>query len=140
MSAYDNALFSENQPVNSTVGQASGWQSWLTAVHPNVTFLPNSGVPTLYWNGGAGTLEGMQIVATADGNTANQQWCEYGIRTHAVDGTLGTNALPGYGPWSTTFNAGTWQPGWQLAHGLISPCLTKSSGQTFIITWTLSVS
>ena len=143
-SNYDVVTFAEGQ-VNNYPDQhmETYWLAWLNTLQSQLLCWnpPCSGEsnfssqlfdanPILSWNGS--NLEGIQVGATFGGTWGNQQWCEYAIRS--------TPAYTGRGPLGVSFNGGTARPGWQLAHGVINPCITKSSGQTFIITWTLSVS
>lgn len=124
-SGMDVILFSEGQPNGSLTGIQSAWQS--NAVSPsNTTRKTVDGVPKMYWN--ESNLEGIQFVATFDGSTGNHQWCEYAVRTASS---------PGCGPVSTSTAVGL-VPGWQLNHAVIDPCISKSSGQIFQITVTIT--
>jgi len=128
----DVILFTEGQNGSSPTTVRANYANWLNAGMPNVTRLIVSATPTLFYNGS--TLMGVQFTATADGSTANQQWCEYGVRT--TQGLVGASS--GCGPFESGGGAGNLTPGWQLNHAVISPCLTKSSGQVFQVTVTIT--
>ncbi len=129
VSNLDIMLFAMGQPNGSLVNAQTNYAAWYTGGSANV-FDPGSAyvdaAPTLYWNGA--NLQGIQFVQTYSGTQANQQWCEYAVWSDNTVIDAGALQL-----------AGHCQRGWQLNHATISPCLTKSSGQTFQLTVTVTL-
>lgn len=120
----DVITFAEGQPNSTVAGANANYLSWVAASKPNAPAFLTVSSASLYWNGA--NIEGVQYSATADGSTANGNWCEYAVRSAAGSGC------------SIASPTGPTRAGWQLNHGLFSPCLTKPSGATFLITVTIT--
>ena len=131
VSNLDVALFAMGQPNGSLTGVQTNYAAWYAGGSANV-FDPGGAyvdaVPTLYWNGAS--LQGIQFVQTYSGTQANQQWCEYGVYSDNYPNDAGALYV----------GSGRCGRGWMLNHASISPCLTKSSGQTFQLTVTITLS